>query len=123
MSLMTLRYVLHTGLDMTDDKFLDSIVSVLAGRNQRLPMVRWLFMMNLFLNGTLEEKIDYVFKVYTGRCCTKTLKKMHVFLLLQECMEDDEEMIRVMKPRVRNARFNYFSFVGFLRYDYENDGC
>nr|CAD7589254.1 unnamed protein product [Timema genevievae] len=59
------REVLHTTFDMTDDSLMDRIFIVWDRRNTGLiNMDDWVIGLSVFLRGTLDEKIDYVFKVY-----------------------------------------------------------
>lgn len=59
-----LSNVLHYGLDLTDYRLMDGIISAIdKGTSPVVPIDKWINMFSLYLRGSLEEKIQYAFNV------------------------------------------------------------
>lgn len=102
MSRMQLQDVLHESLQLTDYRILDNILAVFTDKGPRpiVSVTNWANMCSLFLRGTIEEKIEYGFKVYTSVSMKPYLSRRSIWHLLVHSLiresDEDEEEVRDM---------------------------
>lgn len=108
--------VLYKCFNMPDDFLVDQIQMALdKGASTNVTLKTWMKAMYLFLNGSLDEKIEYCFAVYdaVGR---GILERSQIIKLLKNCFvkKDDEE---------GDEGLNEFADVVIKKMDVDLDGA
>ncbi|XP_023310280.1 EF-hand calcium-binding domain-containing protein 1-like [Anoplophora glabripennis] len=114
------RDVLHCSLKMTEDYLMDRIFYTLdKGPSPYMTMETWAASLSLFLKGTLEEKMQYCYKVYDA-LGEKLLGRETMFHLLRKSLlslsgeedaeESAKEMIEVLTKKMDIDRDGKISF-------------
>lgn len=114
------RRVMYKLFDFQNDVLIDRIFSAFDRNNKLvITMDSWILGLSIFLRGTLEEKIDFCFKVY-DMMCTGLIKKGAMFLMLRHTFrgnpmeEDPDEVARdwveVLMKKMDLDRDGYLSF-------------
>lgn len=108
--------VLYKCFNMPDDFLVDQIQMALdKGASANVTLKTWMKAMYIFLNGTLDEKIEYCFAVYdaVGR---GILERSQIIKLLKNCFtkKDDEE---------GDEGLNEFADVVIKKMDIDLDGA
>ncbi|CAF1421265.1 unnamed protein product [Adineta steineri] len=95
------RDILHNTFEMTDDILMDRVFKVFDRDNDgQVNMLEWIIGLNIYLRGTLDEKIIFAFNCYSLKG-EKYITRQEIFQLLKNTMlkqpgndEDPTESIK-----------------------------
>lgn len=84
--------IFHIVFGMPDSNLMPRIFHVLIGSAaSTVAVTSWIKMMNIFLRGTLDEKIDYCFEVYDGQRKGELRRDQMMNLLRKTIFKHEEE--------------------------------
>lgn len=90
--------VLHKAFGMADDSLVLGIFSALNGITNVVTLKQWIYAMSLFLRGTLEEHIEYCFKVYDMSERRFIRRELMIYLMrnfvFNHNVEDSKEAVK-----------------------------
>ncbi|XP_051171904.1 calaxin-like [Leptopilina boulardi] len=125
------REILHSGLDCTENLphlLVDRVFSAIDKKDlSSITIDQWIEGFSIMLKGTLDERIEFAYKVY-DLMKTDSLKKEQIFPMMRGCLimpkpdEDPDEMVKdlldLMLKKLdfdRNGRVSQLEFTQIVK--------